>query len=294
MKNNATGFVALLTTGFLFATTALFVRLFEAQSSVYQQVAYRDGVVLLAALLILLARRRPLGLRRSTLLPQIGFALSYGFTFLFFSLAVATTTLTTATFAIYLSSILVAVMMGAWLFGERLRRQDLWGLLLVAIGLVAFSFPFSLSETLGLGFVYGLLTGVAQSLANTFRKMVGEQVDRYALVATQAAGGTAVGVTAALLFDGTLLSDISLSLWPMLLLYSATNFAFAYLLLVGFQNFDLNLGSIVLSSELFFAILLGIIFYAEIPTPWQLTGSLLIMIAIVVINLPATVWADGH
>ena len=60
----------------------------------------------------------------------------------------------------------------------------------------------------------------------------------------------------------------------------------AYLMLIGFQNFDLNLGTIVLSSEVFFAPLFGAIIFKEYLTMFELLGGTFIIIAIILPNVP--------
>jgi drug/metabolite transporter (DMT)-like permease len=58
-----------------------------------------------------------------------------------------------------------------------------------------------------------------------------------------------------------------------------------YLLLVGFQNFDVSLGSIVLSLELLFATVFGFVILHEVPSSRQLLGGVLILFANVMPNL---------
>ena len=283
--NNLTGFLALLVTAFLFALTGVFVRYFEATLSVYQLVTYRDSLVFVFALLILRITGQPLPLRAVPVGYLVGFALSYGFTFLFFNLSVLHTTFTTATFGIYLTSIILAIILGAWLFTEALRRTDWLGIGLVGVGLLAFSYPLSLGDTLGLGFFYGCITGVTLALSNMFRKRIGPQIPPFGLVLVQSVGGVTVGGVLMLIFAQPLTLPGDAFSWLALITYALINLSVAYLLVIGFKNFDLNLGSVVLSSDLIFAILLGFFVYREIPTPGQMVGSVLILMAIVVINI---------
>jgi drug/metabolite transporter (DMT)-like permease len=67
--------------------------------------------------------------------------------------------------------------------------------------------------------------------------------------------------------------------------YGFFSIAVAFLTLVGFQDFDLNLGTIVLSSELFFATIAGLLLFHEYPTQNEVTGSALIILAIIILNI---------
>ena len=55
-----------------------------------------------------------------------------------------------------------------------------------------------------------------------------------------------------------------------------------YLLLVGFSNFDLNLGTIIMSSELAFASIFAFLLYKEIPTKYELIAVFFIILSIIV------------
>lgn len=55
-----------------------------------------------------------------------------------------------------------------------------------------------------------------------------------------------------------------------------------HLLLFGFQHFDVNIGTVILSLELFFAAILGYIIFGEALTTAELLGGLAIFAASIV------------
>jgi drug/metabolite transporter (DMT)-like permease len=59
----------------------------------------------------------------------------------------------------------------------------------------------------------------------------------------------------------------------------------------GFQHFDLNLGAIVLSSELFFTILFGLFIFGEVSATSEVIGGICIVLAITLLN--AHYWNRG-
>jgi drug/metabolite transporter (DMT)-like permease len=55
-----------------------------------------------------------------------------------------------------------------------------------------------------------------------------------------------------------------------------------YLLLYGFQNFDVNIGTVILSLELFLAAIVGFVLYDEALTATEVIGGVIIFLASVV------------
>ncbi len=55
-----------------------------------------------------------------------------------------------------------------------------------------------------------------------------------------------------------------------------------HLLLFGFQHFDVNIGTVILSLELFFAAILGFLIFGEALTANEFLGGIAIFIASIV------------
>jgi drug/metabolite transporter (DMT)-like permease len=70
------------------------------------------------------------------------------------------------------------------------------------------------------------------------------------------------------------------------ILFGSMIFLINYLTLYGFQHFDLNLGTIAISSEVVFATIFGWLVFAEIPRSLDLGGAFFIIIVIIVGNWP--------
>jgi drug/metabolite transporter (DMT)-like permease len=56
-------------------------------------------------------------------------------------------------------------------------------------------------------------------------------------------------------------------------------------LLFGFQHFDVNIGTVILATELFFAVVIGFVFFQEVPAPNELFGGVLIFIASIIASV---------
>ncbi len=65
-----------------------------------------------------------------------------------------------------------------------------------------------------------------------------------------------------------------------LIFYALGNIVVPTLINIGFKNFDLNLGSIVLASQLIFVIFLSLFSLGEIPTISEIIGIVTVIVAI--------------
>ncbi len=286
MTTTGKGFWALFMTGVLYASTCVFVREVAPEFSAYHQVLYRDLGGLCAALCIALILRRPLPCKQVRLWPLLGLAGAYGLAFVCFTFAILHTTFIVALVGLYASSILVSVALGVLILRESLTATDLVGLGLVFAGLWLFSDPFSSEFSLDLGFGYGCLGGSCLATSNLLRKQLGGSIAASYLIAVHTLGGVVISASLVGLSGQALIPSASLKVWGVMTGYAAVSALIAYLLVFGFRHFDLNLGSVLLSSELVFATVLGLLLYHEIPSLFQLIGSLVILLAIVVLNVP--------
>lgn len=72
-----------------------------------------------------------------------------------------------------------------------------------------------------------------------------------------------------------------MSFWPIVagLIFAALLVGLGNLLLYGFQHFDVNVGTVILATELFFASLFGWVFFREVAAPNELIGGAVIFLA---------------
>ena len=123
-------------------------------------------------------------------------------------------------------------------------------------------------------------------MSSSLRKFLGGQIDRFILIVVQMIGGISITSLLVVFFHETRFPILSLFNLFVLFIFGGLVVLIAYLMLIGFQNFDLNLGTIVLSSEVFFAPLFGAIIFKEYLTMFELLGGTFIIIAIILPNVP--------
>lgn len=128
------------------------------------------------------------------------------------------------------------------------------------------------------GVVAGVLSGVSDGISNGIRKTL-KGVDRNTVLQYQFATGSLFALLIVVLSKQEVL--IQASLVPIIAtgVFAILQIGLGNLLLYGFQNFDVNIGTIIVASELFFATILGYLFFRESTTTQEFAGGVLIFSA---------------
>jgi drug/metabolite transporter (DMT)-like permease len=185
-----------------------------------------------------------------------------------------------------LYSILFSLLLGITIFKEKLTAQKSLSVLLVLSGFYFFIQPNGL-KNIDLGMVFGIVAGLFDTISNAFRKHLAGKLDRVVLTLVPQIGGILVATILMVMFGGLALPVISTTNWFVGLLFGSMIFMINYLTLYGFQHFDLNLGTIAISTEVVFATLFGWLVFAEVPRSLDIYGGLFIVLAIIIGNWPA-------
>lgn len=279
------GFLALLACAVLFGIFGVFVRTLNHDFTAYQQIAFRNVIgAAIAASLVLFTRQSFASIKKIPTKFVLAYMVSFPITVVLYTLAVLSTKIVTAIFALYMGGLLGSLLLGIVFFKEKVTNFKVASLLLVTIGFIVYAYPFE-GGILSLGFLLGFLSGAMDAVANSFRKYLAGKVDRMVLVVLQMIGGIAVASSFLVLTQQLTIPSISPLSWIVGVIFGFSIVAISYLTLIGFQNFDLNLGTVVLSSEIFFASLFSLLFFGEQALPNELLGGVLIILATVVANL---------
>lgn len=148
--------------------------------------------------------------------------------------------------------------------------------------MLVYSYPLS---SLDLGLLWALLCGIGDGLTQSSSKFMSGKADRFVLVSMRMLGVILVASLIASLTSNFSFPVMTPIAWLVGIWFGLALISITWLTLVGFKNFDLNLGTIVISSELFFAVIIGYLLYQELPTAAEFVDSLIIMVAIILLNL---------
>jgi len=277
------GITSLLTIGVLFGLSGVIAKYLSTYLNPYQVVVFRFSVAFIIALIIFFITRAKLNLskvRKSTL---AWFAFSFPASVIFFTLAIFNTTVSLSVFSFYIATLISSFIIGKVHFGEPITRNKKISLLFIVLAVVAFTNPFQ-SFVLQLGFLYGLISGVLQSIASSFQKIVSTKSSRIGLLLFQTAVG--VFIASAILLSQNQPLFVPLAFTPLVIgiIFGGIFLAISYLFLIGFKYVNLNVGSILVSSELFFGPFLALLLLREVPTHLEIVGGVFTVIAVLFAN----------
>lgn len=278
------GFFSLLGCGLILAIFALFIRWLNGYIGPLTQVGARMLIASLILLPYLVIKKIPLRLKGIKLIPLNILILSFPLYVILFTVSVIHAKVANAFFYLFTASLLTSYLLGFLYFNESINKKRFFVAILSLIGLFLLTYPLNANSSY-LGVASGIIGGIFWGISNATRKRYSTQSNNLAIIYYQMIFSVIISFLLALVlkeFNHAIWTGQSLSL---LLIYGIGNVIVQILLYVGFANFKLNLGSVVLASQLVFVQILGIFILREIPTTSETFGSLAIIIAIMLSNL---------
>ena len=280
------GICSLLAVGVLFGLSGVMAKYLSSSLNPYQVVEYRFVIALFSALLIAMLLRKRIRFGEHDKRTLVLFALSFPVSVILFTLAIFNTSVALAVFSFYIATLVSSFVLGRVFFGERIYIYKQIALVLVLLAIFAFANPFQ-EAALGIGFLYGLLSGVVQGIASSFQKKLSSSTDRMSLLVAQTAAGAMLAALVLISINEPLVVSLSGFDWFVATVFGVSMLMISYLFLVGFKYTNLNTGSILVSSELFFGPLFALVLLGETLGVHVLLGGVLTIVAAVFANLPA-------
>ncbi len=290
MSTKLKGFLALLLAALMFGSFGIWIRELNKEMSLYQQIIFRNSFALIFALLIIipkLSHKKSLNIKKASKKNLVAYSLLIPLTVIFYNISIVNTKIAVATFIFYTASIIFSYLIGYFVFKETPTRIKYLSLAISFLGLLFLAYPFSL-DAINIGLVAGFISGILDAGSNSFRKNLSGIVDKSLLILLTTIGGIIVS-SLLITYSGDSLnfvSNLSALTWILGVFFGSMLVFINYLLLTGFQNIDMSTGTIILSAELFFALLLGYIFLHEEPKINETIGGILVFIAMIIPNLP--------
>lgn len=282
--NQTKGFLALVSTAAILGTFGVLIRELAKTFSDPGQVFARSFFATLIILLVVFYKKvNPLKIGKDNLKYVIAFSIVFPLSILCFTISANSIKVTNSLFMLYVGSLASTAIFGKILFKEKFSPKHIMALILVFIGLSFFVYPFSI-ESISLGLILGLLSGVFEGASHTLRKLM-KDVKREVVVFYQSLSGVVLASGLLVFSNDAFIKEFHLSSILVAMLFGLLLVAIGYLLVYGFGNFDVNWGTIILATELFFAIVINSIFLKEFPTSFELLGGLLIFAGTAITSL---------
>jgi drug/metabolite transporter (DMT)-like permease len=281
--NKLKGFLALLFSASIYGTFGVWVRFLEQDFTGSQQILVKNGVAFIFALIAVKFFKENFSFKGIDKRYMAFYLVAFLIGVPAFTFGILMAKVTTVIFGLYAGSLISSLIVGVMWFKEKVSITKMIAFGLVFLGLLIYVYPLS-SDSLNLGLGLGLLSGLCDTVVNSTRKYLGDKIDRFALISLQALTGSVLAICLMVMNQEFTISSLSAGSVISGLIYGFITVGVAYLMLVGFQSFDLNLGTIVVSSELIFASLFALLLFGEVPKTTEVFGGIFIMAAIVVMN----------
>lgn len=294
-RKPAIGAFCFLLTAALWGFFSAYIRLLQPEATPEQQIMLRGLWGIPISFLLLAAGRsggqeapsqsdrdKVLGLFRDPAI--LAFLVLNQITPILFAGAVVAGTINGAVFLMYAGSILSGIAAGSLFFGEPLSLRKGAAIALALLGLSIFCRPISLQQLMNESFALGLFAGICLTGSISLRKCFARKIDPSILIVLQCAAAVIFGGLAQFVRHRYVIPDLSVTgLWCSFG-FGAAFVAVSYLLLIGAKHIDIHAGNIILSLELVFAGAIAYFGLNEIPTRAQVSGSLMLILAVIAIH----------
>lgn len=278
LSNRARGGLALFTASTIYATFGPLIRVLSEMFGDYMQVAARMGLAFVFLLLVAVTFK----LIKKLSVKQIGYAVLLGVISIgivaSFTIAVIEVKIATAVFLLYAASMTSSLVLGTVFFKESLGLQKVIALVLAFAGLWMFG---DILIALSFGVLAALFSGFCEGLGNVVRKKL-KGVDKTTVLLYQFFVSAVGALLLAIIFAEPLVKEVSTGPIIALIVFALLQLGLNNLLLFGFQHFDVNIGTVILSLELFFAAVLGFLIFGETLSANELLGGAAIFAASIV------------
>lgn len=278
------GTASLLAIGVLFGLSGVMAKYLSEWLSVLQVVEYRFAIALVGLMLLVFLLKIRITLKGVSPLLLLVYAVSFPISVILFTLSIFNGSVALAVFSFYTATLVSSFVIGRLFFGEKIHIYKQLALVAVLLSILAFTDPFN-NLSLNAGLIFGLLSGIVQGIASGFQKKLSNYANKSGLLLIQCLAGVAVAVVAMALTGEALFVELGAFQWLVAVLFGLAMLAITYLFLIGFKYTNLNTGSILVSTELFFGPFFAFILLAEGLTINIIIGGLLTVVAVILAAL---------
>jgi len=273
------GSEALLGAAFLFAFTNVLVREMADMWGDQAQVAVRFAIVWIILIVFAQFRRKKTSIPRSSMLTTVLYSVFAATAILFFTLSVQATTIANTLFTSNATELFVAFLLGTIVLREKLTGRKIIAIVLALVGLSFYSESILVGSV---GIIFGLLGGATTAMCNLLAKKL-KGVDLTAIMRVQFGIGALFMIALTFLFSpNDIIRTVSLEGIAATILFALILILATRLVLYGFQNSDINVASVMLSSQLAFGAILGFLIYSETLVINEIISGVLILCAAII------------
>lgn len=287
-RNYTLGFTSLVLAAITYSVSGVTVRYLGSAFGVYGQVALRGALVSVVAFLIYAFVRKSKGQEIGFRLPGVNklalglFLITQPLANLAFVASVMQIKATNTIFYLYVATMTSGFAIGVFVNKEKVTKKNLLAFLLMSTGLVVFSIP--LKTALTIGVLLALAGGSVEAIRNAAMGYL-QGYNKFLLIAYRYLATAVVAFLALKIFgDKFQTGNLDTAAIVSLAIIVFAAIGTSYFLLWGMQNFDVNLGNMILASEIMFAAVINAIFLKEVPTSNEILGAILMVASLYLIR----------
>jgi drug/metabolite transporter (DMT)-like permease len=269
------GASALFSAAFIYSTFGILIRHMSIMFGDSSQTAARFGIAFIFILLLNFLRKQSIVLPKSQLVKACILGVTFGFVVLLFTISVNNTKIANSVFLLYAGSMISSLLIGTFLLKEKLTIIKAVALGLAFFGIYMYSDALLVMST---GILAGFASGLFDGVSNALRKTL-KGINRNSVLTYQFLLSSLVATLAMVLFSDVIIKEVAVLPIVAMIIFAFLQIGLGNLLLYGFQHFDVNVGTVILATELFFATIIGFILFKEVPTSREIIGGVLIFIA---------------
>lgn len=276
------GSEALLGAAILFAFTNVLVRDMAHMWGDQAQLVARFALVWLLMTIYMKVKRQKATIPRSKMVPAIAYSFCAAFAILLFTLSVQATTIANTLFTSSAVELVIAFILGTFILRERVNTAKIASIVLALLGLSLYTGGVLDGD---LGLIYALFAGVLTAFCNLLAKQL-KGVSLGATLRIQfGIGALIMAVLTLVLAPDDIIRVASVDGVVTTVVFALVLLVANHLVLYGFQHSDVNIASVILSSQLAFGALIGYWVYSEIPTSNELYSGVMIICAAVLASI---------
>lgn len=272
------GASALFTSAFIYSTFGILIRQMALMFGDSTQTAVRFGVAFIFILILNFIRKQSISLPSRALIKACLLGITFGCVVLLFTISVNNTKIANSVFLLYAGSMISSLAIGTLLLKEKLTLIKVVAIVITFLGLYMYS---DAILVMSIGIIAGLASGLFDGISNALRKTL-KGLNRNAILTYQFAFSSLLASLSMLVMGEAILKQILPLSILAVIIFAILQIGLGNLLLYGFQHFDVNVGTVILATELFFASLLGFLLFKEVPTSKEILGGTLIFAASII------------
>ena len=274
------GSEALLGAAILFAFTNVLVREVSSMWGDQAQVAARFALVwVILVVFAKLSKGKRTAIPRAKMKYAIAYSILAATAILFFTLSIQNTSMANTLFTSNATELFIAFLLGSFLLREKITPRKIIAIGLALVGLILYSDSILVGS---IGIVFGLLGGATTALCNVLAKML-KGVDLGATMRMQFGLGAVFMVVLTLIFSPhDIVRTVSIEGIVATIVFAFVLIVATRLVLYGFQHSDVNVATVILSTQLAFGALLGFFLYQEVLSSNEIMSGALILCAAII------------